>query len=327
MKFRTEYEVRQHSFILNPEQPIVLLGSCFTDYIGKRMRFCRWRAYHNLCGVLYNPSSIANIIRIAAKWDGVFDVIDDSIAQRDTLWITWLSDSGCTRYAKQDTKDLLFNRLHKLHNILKEAKALIVTFGTAWVFELKHRPGYIVSNCHKFPSDTFIRWRLSISEIVNEWKGLLKTLKEINPDIIVIFTVSPVRHLKDGFDGNSTSKAILRLACEEICNTFDNVDYFPSFEIMNDDLRDYRFYAADMVHPSDIAVDYIWEKFQDRYLSDASRRLLVEGEKVTKRLMHRPIVYGSSEVSHYKVSCERLEAAEVYNEFISKHPNMLYEDE
>ncbi len=324
MKFRTEYEARQGSLMLNPEEPVVLLGSCFTDYIGKRMRFSRWRAYPNISGTLFNPSSIANIIRIVAKWDHTLDIIDDSITQRDRLWISWLSDSSCSRFSKQDTKDSVFRCLHDLHTKLKVAKGLIVTFGTAWVYELKDHPGYIVSNCHKFPSETFIRRRLSISEIVDDWKDLLKILSEFNPELKIIFTVSPVRHLKDGFEGNSTSKAILRIACEEICSLSENTNYFPSFEIMIDDLRDYRFYGPDMVHPSEMAVDYIWEKFQDQYLSPAARALLAEGEKVTKRLQHRPIVYGTSELAQYMASLHKYEAEEYYNEFISKHPNMLY---
>lgn len=327
MKFRTEYEARPGSFLLDPEEPVVLLGSCFTDYIGKRMRFSRWSAYPNPCGTLYNPRSIANILRIAATWDNIFDVIDDSVVNKDRLWMTWLSDSGCTRYSKQDTKDQIFSRLDYLHDKLDIAEGLIVTFGTAWVYELKDRPGYIVSNCHKFPPDTFIRRRLAISEIADDWKGVLKKLREYNPELKVIFTVSPVRHLKDGFEGNSSSKAILRLACEEICSSTENTDYFPSFEIVNDDLRDYRFYGSDLVHPSDTAVDYVWEKFRDRYLSEASRQLLAEGEKITKRLQHRPIVYGTSELAQYYASLQEDEAKQVYNDFILRHPTMLYIDE
>lgn len=327
MKFRTEYEAQHCSFMLNPEQPIVLLGSCFTDHIGNRMRFCRWRAFPNICGTLYNPSSIANILRIVTNWDNISEIIDNSIAQQNNLWASWLSDSGCTTYALQDTKKSVFSRLLDLHNKLKEAKALIVTFGTAWVFELKDRPGYIVSNCHKFPSDYFIRRRLSIPEIVNDWTDLLKRLFDFNPELKLIFTVSPVRHLKDGFEGNCSSKAILRLACEEICSISEIADYFPSFEIMNDDLRDYRFYGTDLVHPSDMAVDYIWQKFQECYLSQESRSLLAAGEKVTKRLRHRPIVYGSGELAQHYASLQKCEAEEFYNDFISKHHGMLSEDE
>lgn len=327
MKFRTEYQAKPSDRLLDPEKSIVLIGSCFTDYIGERMRACRWRAYPNITGTLFNPSSIAKVLEVAAMWNDPFNVIKDSLANRDRLWMSWLTDTGCTRYSKGDTEESVFDRLFRLRELLKEAKTLIVTFGTAWIYELRERPGYVVANCHKFPSDTFVRRRLSVGEIVEEWELLLKLLAERYPDLRVIFTVSPVRHLKDGFEGNSRSKAILQLACEELCNRNKNVDYFPSFEIVNDDLRDYRFYASDLVHPSSEAVDYIWDKFQERYLSKESRALLAEGEKVTKRLNHRPIQHGNSELAQYMESLQEYEASKVYNEFISAHPTMLYIDD
>ncbi|MBO5445320.1 MAG: GSCFA domain-containing protein [Muribaculaceae bacterium] len=327
MKFRTEYEARPCANLLNPELPIVLIGSCFTDYIGERMRKCRWRAFPNICGTLYNPKSIANILRIACDRGSAFKTIEDSIAQRDQLWVSWLTDSTCTTYSRQDTEESVNKHLKSLRMHLAEAKALIVTFGTAWIYELSERPGYVVSNCHKFPADTFRRRRLSISEIVSDWKDLISLLSQTYPDLRIVFTVSPVRHLKDGFEGNSRSKAILQLACEEICQCSDLVDYFPAFEIVNDDLRDYRFYNADLVHPSPEAVEYIWQKFQDRYLSAESRALLKEGEKVTNRLNHRPIVYGSGDLAQYAASIERFKTDEYYNKFMSAHPDMLSIDE
>lgn len=327
MKFRTEFEARQSDKLLDPEQSVVLIGSCFTDYIGERMRKCRWAAFPNITGTLFNPASIAKTLRIATDWHKPFEIIEDSLAQRDRLWVTWLSDSGCTTYSSLDTKGRLFDRLLELNERLRDAKTLIVTFGTAWIYELRERQGYIVANCHKFAADIFLRRRLSISEITAEWNELLGTLREKYPDLRIIFTVSPVRHLKDGFEGNSRSKAILQLACEEICNGNTNAEYFPSYEIVNDDLRDYRFYASDMVHPSAEAVEYIWEKFQDRYLSPASRALLKEGEKITKRLNHRPIMYGNSELAKYSASLQEYEAEQLYNDFIAKHPTMLEVDE
>lgn len=327
MKFRTEYLAKASGRLLNPEESVVLIGSCFTDYIGERMRACRWRAYPNITGTLFNPYSIAKILELAATWEKPFDIIDESLTQRDRLWISWLGDSRFATYSKSETKDRIFCYLLRLRERLAEAKTLIVTFGTAWIYELRERPGYVVSNCHKFPSDTFIRRRLTISEVIEEWESLLKLLAEKYPELMVIFTVSPVRHLKDGFEGNSRSKAILQLACEELCNRNEGVDYFPSFEIVNDDLRDYRFYAADMVHPSPEAVDYIWEKFQDRYLSKDSRALLSEGEKVTRRLNHRPIQHDNSELAKYQASLHQDEATQIYNAFISAHPNMLWIDD
>lgn len=305
----------------------MLIGSCFTDYIGERMRACRWRAYPNVTGTLFNPSSIAKILKLAVDLDKRSDIIDESIAQNGQLWISWLSDSGCTTYSKSDTTDRIFSRLLRLRDRLSVAKTIIVTFGTAWIYELRERPGYVVSNCHKFPADTFVRRRLSVGEIVDEWSSLLNFLAEKYPETRVIFTVSPVRHLKDGFEGNSRSKAILQLACEELSNRNEGVDYFPSFEVMNDDLRDYRFYASDMVHPSPEAVDYIWEKFQDRYLSKESRALLAEGEKVTKRLNHRPIQRDNSDLARYMASLQEDEATQLYNAFISAHPDMLEIDD
>lgn len=327
MKFRTEYVAKASDKQLNPEEPVVLIGSCFTDYIGDRMRACRWRAYPNVTGTLFNPSSIAKVLKLAITSDKPSDIIDESIAQNGQLWISWLSDSGCATYSKSNTKDRVFSHLLRLRDRLSGAKTLIVTFGTAWIYELKKRPGYIVANCHKFPSDTFVRRRLTVGEIVDEWNALLKLLAEKYPEMRVIFTVSPVRHLKDGFEGNSRSKAILQLSCEELSSRNEGVDYFPSFEIMNDDLRDYRFYASDMVHPSPEAVDYIWEKFQDRYLSNESRTLLAEGEKVTKRLNHRPIMHDSSEHARYMASLQESEATQVYDAFISKYPDMLEIDD
>lgn len=327
MKFRTEYDARPSEKPLNPEQSVVLIGSCFTDYIGERMRTCRWAAYPNITGTLFNPSSIAKTLEIACTWENPFEVIKDSLANRDQLWMSWLTDSGCTTYSKRDTDDRVFNRFFHLRKNLSKAYTLIVTFGTAWIYELTARPGYVVANCHKFPADTFTRRRLTTKEIVAEWTTLIKLLAEKYPDIRIILTVSPVRHLKDGFEGNSRSKAILQLACEEICERCPTAEYFPSYEIVNDDLRDYRFYSSDMVHPSPEAVDYIWEKFQDRYLTKASRALLAEGEKITKHLNHRPIMYGGSELAEYMASLQHSEAIDRYNAFMKAHPTMLYIDE
>lgn len=327
MKFRTEYTSKPSGLQLNPETPVVLLGSCFTDNIGARMRECRWRAFPNMCGVLYNPASIANILRLCLHPEAMQEAVSESIAERDDLRISWLTDSGTDTYSRAATTERVCHRLAALRERLKEAGAMIVTFGTAWIYELSQRPGYIVSNCHKFPSDSFIRKRLSVSDITTEWNILLNELRETHPQLKIIFTVSPVRHLKDGFEGNSRSKAILQLACEEICGSDDLAEYFPSFEIMNDDLRDYRFYADDLVHPSDTAVDYIWQKFQERYLSEASRALLREGEKVTKRLNHRPILKDNSDMAKYAASCREYEASQIYNAFIAAHPGMLTIDE
>ncbi|MDE5552464.1 MAG: GSCFA domain-containing protein [Muribaculaceae bacterium] len=290
MKFRTEYLPGKPKLYLDPTEPVILLGSCFADNIGRRMSLCRWDTLVNPCGTLYNPSSISKILRLALSQDDISETIRESVACRDNLVVSWLMDSHASTYSTVETIRNVSQRVKSLSAYLRKAGTLIITFGTAWVYELRETPGYIVSNCHKFSPDTFLRRRLKVCEIVEEWSELLGVLRRYNPVMRVLFTVSPVRHLKDGFEGNSRSKAILQLACEELCDTAGEVFYFPSYEIMNDDLRDYRYYAPDMVHPSEVAVEYIWEKFQQSYLSPESQRMLKDGERETKRLNHRPII-------------------------------------
>ncbi len=290
MKFRTEYNPEVAGRLLDPLMPVVLVGSCFTDSIGARMRVCRWPSLANPCGVLYNPASIANILSLSADDDEkkVLAAVKRSIVSRDGLFLSWLTDSKTCGTSEAETADTLIGKLSEIKEALAVAGVLIVTFGTSWIYELSDSPGYIVSNCHKFPSKDFKRRRLSVDEIVSVWKSTVEHLRVLNPDLRLIFTVSPIRHLKDGFEGNARSKATLLLACERLCSEIEGADYFPAYEIITDDLRDYRFYADDLLHPSSLAVTYVWEKFCKRYLSERSRQILAEGEKITKAMNHRP---------------------------------------
>lgn len=333
MKMRTEYLPEPAAGPLDPEKPVVLLGSCFTDSIGGRMRECRWNAVPNPCGVLYNPLSIANTLVLALDKDGAEEKIEDSLCERDDLCMSWLSDSGCTTCGRKETITRLSDKVSALRAVLAKAQAVIVTFGTAWIFELRDRPGYVVANCHKFPANMFVRRRISVTETVERWKEMAMQLRAACPEIRLIFTVSPIRHIKDGLEGNSRSKAVLQLACEELCAEIPFAEYFPSYEILNDDLRDYRFYADDLVHPSSSAVEYIWEKFCDRYLTKPSRELLAEGRRITKALSHRPIIPTGCSASGTNTSesgasaaCDspaRMKALSNYTAFISRHPGML----
>lgn len=290
MKFRTEYNPQIADRLLDPLMPVVLVGSCFTDSIGARMRDCRWPSQANPCGVLYNPASIANILTLCDNDDDeeVYAAVRSSIISRDGIYLSWLTDSKTYGTSETEIADTLVSKLSEMRNALAAAAVLIVTFGTSWIYELSDSPGYIVSNCHKFPSKDFIRRRLSVDEIVSTWKSTVELLRTINPDLRLIFTVSPIRHLKDGFEGNARSKATLLLACERLCTEIEGADYFPAYEIITDDLRDYRFYADDLLHPSGQAVTYVWEKFCKRYLSEQSRQIIAEGEKITKAMNHRP---------------------------------------
>lgn len=325
MKFRTEFTVDKRCTPLDVERPVVLLGSCFTDSIGKKMRESLWDAYPNTCGVLYNPASIANILELAMVCEDadIDNSIADASALNGNIWVSWLMDSHADRFSRDESRQIARNLICDLHRQLVDARALIITFGTSWVYELKDRDNYIVANCHKFPAETFKRRRLDIDEIVLRWNRVIDALHGMNEKLNVIFTVSPVRHLKDGFEGNSRSKATLLLACERICQSNPLTSYFPSYEILMDDLRDYRFYADDLVHPSDEGVEYIWGKFRETYLSPESCRILDEGLRITKALNHRPLLHDHSEEALRQISAMKEKAIKRYRDFISCHPGML----
>ncbi len=323
MRFRTEYLAKGagEDLLLDPERGAVLIGSCFSDYVGERMRRSLWNACSNPCGVLYNPASIATILHLAiASPDERARTVEAALFEKDGIWLSWLFDSSLAARSQEEAFAQAIGRLENLDNMLLECRTLIITFGTSWIYELAGMEGYIVANCHKVPASAFRRRRMSLTEIQNIWMALLLRLHLRNPKMRVIFTVSPVRHLKDGFEGNSRSKAVLLLACESLCDAMAYIDYFPAFEIITDDLRDYRFYTSDLVHPSAQAVEYVWTKFCERYLSACSRHILSEGEKVLAALNHCPVIRIDSD----KIAANQAEARSRYAEFIAAHPGMLH---
>ncbi len=296
MKFRTEYIPKRSTYTLDPSRPIVLVGSCFAANIAAKMRECSWNAF-NGAGTLYNPMSIARILELLVLADKPIESLDSSLFEAEERIHSWLFDSHFSASTRHKFIEGIFHTREKLLKFLEDSQALIVTFGTAWCYVLKdeYQPSseekdeYIVANCHKMPSAMFGRRRVSIEEISKLWISLCSKLKQKYPDLKIIFTVSPVRHLKDGFEGNTLSKATLHLAVEEICRRVEDCLYFPAYELVCDDLRDYRFYASDLVHPSDAAVEYIWENFCKTFVDEKGMLMLKAGLKEHKRLNHRPI--------------------------------------
>ncbi|MDE6812109.1 MAG: GSCFA domain-containing protein, partial [Muribaculaceae bacterium] len=253
-------------------------------------------------GTLFNPSSISYAIRILLleKDEHTLNrMIRDSLIEHDGVWHSLLFDSSCSSLDKNKVIDNIYERRSKAHSLMSKGADLIITFGTAWTYaliaEVAGMEGKVVGNCHKLPAHLFERRLLHIDEIVDEWNETISELQLRWPDIKIIFTLSPVRHIKDGLAGNSLSKSILRLGIESLMKKYKSdhkvsFDYFPAFEILNDDLRDYRFYQKDLVHPSDQAVEYIWEKFIETYLDEAQRALLSEGESILQGLSHRSLI-------------------------------------
>lgn len=294
MKFRTEFEPKRSSMTLKPDKPVVLAGSCFSQNMAAKMSSHGWEAVLP-CGTLYNPFSICYALYILADKVNGLKKFEKSLFQYNGIWNSWWFDSSFSSLNKEDCLEEFIQRQKLMAEALEVGKTLIITFGSSICYLLKEgnpdwkeNSGLIVGNCHKVPSDLFYTRRLTPSEILADWSVILEILQTDYPDLQTIFTVSPVRHLKNGFAGNAKSKAVLLLGVEEIVKYHEKCQYFPAFEIVNDDLRDYRFYASDMVHPSDEAIDYVWEKFTETFLDSEGKELLEKGGKEYRAARHRP---------------------------------------
>ena len=265
---------------------VVVMGSCFAEHIGARLGEMKWRTVVNPFGVLYNPLSIAEAMGrlISAR---------PYTEEELTLyphggWSTWMHHSRYAHPDKETALQLINGSLAIGSQMLAQADMLIVTLGTAWVYRQKET-NQVVGNCHKVPERTFTRQRLTVEETVETMAAMLAQLWEVNPSLRMIITVSPVRHLKDTLHGNQLSKATLLLAVDELCRRFpDRVHYFPAYEIVMDELRDYRFYADDMAHPSPQAVEYVWERFVEHMTHREAQDFMTQWTKVARALAHRP---------------------------------------
>ncbi len=284
MKFRTEYiPSPADKGLLSPEHPLALIGSCFSDDIGARAEAAGWEVTANPCGTLFNPFSIARAVTLACSDD------DSELARRlfehDGRWRSWDFSTLFSAAQKEDCLTLCARAAQKLRRAISVSQCLIVTLGTAWIYRLAD--GEPVANCHKMPEKHFTRSLAGVDETVEVLSEMAREVKGLNPDIKIILTLSPVRHLRDGMAGNSLSKATLRLAIHEMERRGSL--YFPAFEILTDDLRDYRFYADDLLHPSSAGIEYIWQKFTTQYLTDDALRLLARKEAEARRARHRPL--------------------------------------
>lgn len=292
MKFRTEYIPEKSTLTLTPSLPVALVGSCFTDNMASRMRGALWRA-ENPLGTLFNPLSIADALSLVCDGGQNLTLSNSFLTAADGTTRSWMFDSRFAALTQEDCGAAVREACGRMAEVMGKGKVLCVTFGTAWCYFLRES-GTLVANCHKMPQALFERRRVSADEIAEVWRDLIKKLARRWPGLRIIFTVSPVRHLKDGFAGNFRSKATLALAVEKICAESEGCHYFPAYEILNDDLRDYRFYASDLVHPSDEGVEYIWEIFRKTFLDREGEELLKEGERLARACAHRPLPTASS---------------------------------
>ena len=354
MELMTRIDIPASEWKMKAGTKVLLVGSCFADEIGEKMVRGGFEAMVNPFGTLYNPASIAaSLLRalsekeVALPRSYEFPTVNTSLSMSTTsvdrhrrhrltdiddvvfedvkagVWHSWMHHSS---FSSADPAELVarINRTtHEVAAFLREADVLIVTFGTAIIYRLKET-GMLVANCHKQLDNLFVREWLNAYDIVDQWQMLLQLLESVNPKLKVIFTVSPIRHKRDGYHVNQISKGILLQAVDETLQTLPSPSleggssisaneethgeadeqgnhslptgrvrggsYFPSYEIMMDELRDYRFYADDMIHPSGVAVEYIWQRFQDTYFDNKTKDAVAQAAKEWRQSQHRQIV-------------------------------------
>jgi hypothetical protein len=301
VKLKTDINLPEFPVKLSYRQRSMMMGSCFTESIGNYLRELLFPVEINPFGILYNPFSIANSLDILLE--------KRTFNEKDLFYANglWNSFSHHSRFSNPDLKqclDNINNKIEEATGFLRESNLLFLTFGTAWVFNRETGEGKqengegrmiqgteIVSNCHKLPASEFRRYRVSPDQIKERWINLINKLWSFNPELHLVFTVSPIRHLKDGLHENQLSKASLLIAIDEITAHFGNgrVHYFPSYEIVLDELRDYRFFGADMVHLTEVAIEIIREKFSTAFIGKEELKIASEITKIRSALNHRPL--------------------------------------
>ncbi len=285
MKLQTQIPIKKETRnSINYNSSILLLGSCFSENIGNQLNYFKFNSFQNPFGILFHPKAIEALITNAIN-EKVYSEKD--IVYQNERWHCLDAHSNLSSSNKEELLTNLNAAITVTHKKFKEATHIIITLGTAWVYRFLDTDT-IVANCHKIPQKKFLKELLSSDEISESIAAIITLIKSINKNAVCVFTVSPVRHLKDGFIENTQSKSHLITAIHNTIDARQNSFYFPSYEIMMDELRDYRFYAEDMIHPNKTAINYIWEKFSNTWFTEETTQLMKEVDVIQKGLLHKP---------------------------------------
>lgn len=286
MTFRTEINLEKSKQTILHNDKICLIGSCFTQNIGNKLSENGFHTDINPFGIIYNPISISQCLEHISTSEPL--ACNDLIKSGD-YWKAYTHHGDFKAQSQEELLEIVNNKIADSYNFIVKAKYLIITLGTSWVYTHKET-NRIMGNCHKLNSNLFTKTLLTIDQIVENMTNSIDIFfaNNENSNSKVILTISPIRHWKDGYRENQLSKSILNLAVDELCKTNSKIEYFPSYEILMDDLRDYRFYNEDMLHPNNLAVEYIWEKFQDTYFNINTIELCKRFQHLQKMKNHRP---------------------------------------
>lgn len=316
--FRTELSPAISEWKISHKSQLLSVGSCFAENIGARLSEAKFPLVLNPFGIVYNPISAVSVLNHLID---NHQITKEDIFFHKERWHSFLHHSEFSHSDENICLQQINTATQAGHEQFRQADVLLLTLGTAHVFFHK-KLQRVVNNCHQLPANDFERRLLFVNGITQPLAVTFKLMKMLRPDIHIILTISPIRHIRDGLTESKLSKSILRVAVDELCEAFNFVEYFPSYEIMLDDLRDYRFYTPDMVHPNEVAVDYIWQKFSDTYFDDSTKRLIQQTQKLRQAMQHRP--FNPNSEAHKSFLTKHLEFAQ----HIKKaHPYLNMEDE
>lgn len=284
MQFRTELNIEESDHKINHTHNILGIGSCFVDSIGEKLEESKFKVLRNPFGTLFHPLAIENAL---ARILSLTYYTKDEIFKYGELYFSWDHHSSFNQISIDQTLEKINYELEFANQFIRNTDVFLLTFGTAWVYKIKDTELY-VANCHKVPNSNFNKILLNDIQLKSAFRNCFNFLLDINPNAKIITTISPVRHAKDGFVENNLSKAKLIANLHEVQSIYDNIEYFPAYELMMDDLRDYRFYENDLLHPNEMAIEYIWKKFSQTYFTQETEEKIKLTHKIKQALAHRP---------------------------------------
>jgi lysophospholipase L1-like esterase len=304
LKLKLNLAAKPSNVKINYTHKVMLMGSCFTENIGAKLQAHLFETMENAHGILFNPISVQN-----ALMDYVSNkkyTAQDLFLLND-VWNSWHHHSRFSGITKEAALDKINSAIQGAHTFLKSANHLVITLGSAWLYTLNEnapqQQGLIVANNHKAPANWFTKKLMSSNELLNNLKNLVADLSAFNPSLNIIFTISPVRHLREGLVENNRSKAVLIQAVHDLVASQKMVSYFPAYEYVIDDLRDYRFYAEDLVHPNYAATQYVWEQLVETHMSQETQIIMKQVSELQMALNHKPFFSGSVEHQKFLQAC------------------------
>ena len=304
LKFKLTLPAKRSERPISYRYSVFLIGSCFSENIGAKLNTHLFKVFENPHGVLFNPISVAQSLSDCINNKHYTEA---DLFQLNEVWNSWQHHSRFSGINTKDALEKINNSITSAHAFLKTADHIVITLGSAWVYQLNsHAPinkGQVVANNHKAPANWFDKKLMKPDELVLLLKQIVQGLLQFNPNLQIIFTISPVRHLREGLVENNRSKAILIHAVHEVIEAVENLEYFPSYEYVIDDLRDYRFYAEDLVHPNYAASNYVWEKLVESYMQEDTQNIMKQLAELQLAMQHKPFFAGSAQHQEFIQNC------------------------